>query len=91
MNAIARFSESTSAVALTGAHIIPFAPRPVPEIITGLGQYRAGAGRIVTDWCNSEEEARDEFDAMADEIEAAIADALANSTPEPLVLQGIEG
>lgn len=82
MNAIARFSESTSAVALTGARIIPFAPRPAPEIITGLGQYRAGAGRIVTDWCNSEEEARDEFDAMADEIEAAIADTLAEIEAE---------
>jgi hypothetical protein len=35
-----------------------------PEFIQGLGQWRAGKGAIVTDWCNSREEARLAFVAM---------------------------
>ncbi len=41
------------------------AKRAGGEIITGLGQYRAGHGQHVTDWCNDEATAWREFCGLA--------------------------
>jgi hypothetical protein len=40
-----------------------------PEIIEGAGQYRAGLGAIVTDWCASEAEAQAEYYRLAREAD----------------------
>lgn len=37
---------------------------PAPEIITGCDQFRAGLGAIVTDWFNTEDEARAEYERL---------------------------
>lgn len=40
-----------------------------PEIIEGGGQYRAGRGAVVTEWCRSAAEARAEFYRLAREAD----------------------
>ena len=43
-------------------------PGDVPEVITGLDQFRAGHGRFVTDWCATRELAVAEFHRMRDAV-----------------------
>jgi hypothetical protein len=34
---------------------------PEPEVIEGLGQFRAGRGAVATEWCSTKEEALEQF------------------------------
>lgn len=43
------------------ANTIQEAEKAGAGFIQGCGQWRAGRGRIVTEWCNTQEEAAKEF------------------------------
>jgi hypothetical protein len=63
MTAAQRYNARKDAIFEEARRLGAFDPKP--EIITGLGQFRAGNGRLATDWHNTEEEARAAFRRLA--------------------------